>query len=194
MAKARKPSRKGLRDLDIFKNRLPKRQDVLVVLGTIVFAVFSWSIRGFFFVFPSIVMRYATVEIFAIFSYMMAFAFVESTLVFVALVLVSTILPKKWLREGFSYKGFLIVLVGSIAFIRYQTFLGGELPAAKTIFLWVGESILVLICLILLFHFIKWLQAILVSIAERFTVFAYLYIPLGFLGLIVVVLRNLFKG
>ena len=139
-------------------------------------------------------MRYAAVEIFAIFSYMMAFAFVESTLVFVALVLVSTILPKKWLREGFSYKGFLIVLVGSIAFIRYQTFLGGELPAAKTVFLLAGESILVLICLILLFHFVKWLQAILVSIAERFTVFAYLYIPLGFLGLIVVVLRNLFKG
>jgi hypothetical protein len=180
--------------LDIFKNRLPKRQDVFVVLGTIVFAVFSWSIRGFFFVFPSIVMRYAAVEIFAIFSYMMAFAFVESILVFVALVLVSTILPKKWLGEGFSYKGFLIILVGSIAFIRYQTFLGGELPAAKTIFLLAGESILVLICLILLFHFVKRLQAILISITERFTVFAYLYIPLGFLGLIVVVLRNLFKG
>jgi hypothetical protein len=180
--------------LDIFKSRLPAREDVFIVLSAVLVAVFSWSVRGFFFVYPSLVLRYAAAEVFGIFSYMMAFAFAESILILGCLILVSAILPKKWLREGFSYKGFLVVLVGSIAFIRYQTFLGGELPTAKTILLWAGTFLLVLICLILLFHFVKRLQGILVSISERFTVFAYLYIPLGFLGLIVVVLRNLFKG
>jgi hypothetical protein len=180
--------------LGIFKSRTPAREDVFIVLSTILVAVFSWSIRGFLFVYPSLVLRYAALEVFAVFSYMMAFAFVESILVLGGLVLVSAILPRKWLCDGFSYKGFLVVLVGSIAFIRYQTFLGGELPTAKTIFLWAGTFLFVLICLTLLFHFVKRLQSILVSIAERFTVFAYLYIPLGSLGLIVVILRNLFKG
>jgi hypothetical protein len=180
--------------LGIFKSRLPARDDVFIVLSAILVAVFSWSILGFLFVYPSLVLRYATLEIFAIFSYMMAFASVESILVFGCLVLVSAILPKKWLREGFSYKGFLVVLIGSIAFIQYQTFLGGELPEVKTVFLWAGSYLFVLICLILLFHFVQHLQTILVSVAERFTVFAYVYIPLGFLGLIVVILRNLFKG
>jgi hypothetical protein len=180
--------------LGIFKRRLPAREDVFIVLSAILVAVFSWSIRGFFFVYPSLVLRYDAAEVFGIFSYMMAFAFVESILVLGSLIIVSTFMPKKWFREGFSYKGFLAVLVGSIAFIRYQTFLGGELPAVKTIFLLAGESFFVLVCLILLFHFVKRLQTILVSIAERFTVFVFLYIPLGFLGLIVVILRNLFKG
>ena len=180
--------------MGIFKSRLPDRHDVFIVLSAILVAVFSWSIRGFLFVFPSIVMRYAVAEVVAIFSYMMAFAFMESLLIMGCLVFASIILPKMWFREGFSYKGFLVVLVGSIAFIRYQTFLGAELPEMKTIFLWAGELFFGLIFLILLFHFVQRLQAILVSVAERFTVFAYLYIPLGFLGLVVVIIRNLFKG
>jgi hypothetical protein len=173
---------------------LPAWEDVFIVLSAILVAVFSWSIRGFLFVFPSILMRYATTEIIAVFSYMMAFALVESFLLLVGLVFVSTILPRMWLREGFSYKGFLVVLVGSIASIQYHTFLGKELPEVNGIFLWTGIIISILVGLCLLFHYIHRLQVVLISIAERFTVFAYIYIPLGFLCLAVVIFRNLFKG
>lgn len=180
--------------MGIFKNRLPKWQDIFIVLGVIVFVVFSWSVRGFLFVFPSIVLRYATGEILAIFSYMMAFALVESLLIIGCLVLVSAALPRMWFREGFSYKGFLVVFVGSITSILYQSFLGSEFLEVKTYFLWVGVFILTVILLILLFHIIQSWHVVLVSIAERFTIFAYLYIPIGFIGLSVVIIRNLFNG
>jgi hypothetical protein len=99
-----------------------------------------------------------------------------------------------WLRKGFSYKGFLIILVGSIAAMQYQTFLGKVLPETESTLVWMGMVFSIIVGLCLLFHFVHRLQVLLVSIAERFTVFAYIYIPLGFLGLTVVILRNLFKG
>ena len=167
---------------------------MVITLGVIVFVVFSWSIRGFFFVFPSIMLRYATGEIFAIFSYMMAFALLESLLIVGGFIVLSAILPKLWLREGFSYKGFLIVLIGSLASILYQAFLGSELPEVWMYYLWAGVLMLLVTGLILLFHFVQRLQVALVSIAERFTVFAYLYVPIGFISLAVVVFRNLFSG
>jgi len=136
-------------------------------------------------------MRYALTEIIAIFSYMVAFAFVECFLVIACLLVASMILPEKWLRDGFSYKGFLIVLIGSIASILYQAFLGNELPDPELYYLWVGILAILSVGLILLFHFVNRLQIALQSIAERFTVFAYLYIPIGFLGLAVVIFRNL---
>lgn len=139
-------------------------------------------------------LRYAAGELFAIFSYMMAIALAESFLIIVSLVFVSAVLPERWFREGFSYKGFLVVLVGSIASILYQSLLGSEFLAIRTYFLWVGAVVFFLIVLNLLFHFFQSWRAVLVSIAERFTVFAYLYIPLGLLGLSVVFVRNIFNG
>jgi hypothetical protein len=192
--KARKPSKKGLKGLGIFKSRLPEWKDVFTVLSVIVFAVFSWSIRGFLFILPSIALRYAAMEIVAIFFYMMAFALLESLLIAGSLAVVSAILPKMWLREGFSYKGFLIVLISSVASILYQASLRDELPGTNIYFLWVGVPILILIVLILLFHFVHRWRVVLQSVAERFMVFAYLYIPIGVLGLVAVIFRNLLNG
>ena len=177
--------------MGIFKSCLPAWKDIFIVLSATVFAIFSWSIRGFLFILPSIGLRYAAMEIIAIFFYMMAFALLESFLTTGGLVVVSAILPRTWFREGFSYKGFLVALVGSIASIRYQAFLGFEFPETNTYLLWAGVLFLVLIGLGLLFHFIPRFQFVLMSIADRFTVFAYLYIPIGILGLAVVVFRNL---
>ena len=194
MVKALRPLRKGSKGLDIFKSRLPGWKDIFIVLSTTVFVVFSWSIRGFLFVLPSITLRYAVVEVIAIFSYMMAFALLESFLITGVLIIVSGVLPSAWFRDGFSYKGFLAVLIGSVASIQYQAFLGSELPEAQMYYLWAGILILLLVGLFLLFHFIHRFQSVLVSIAERFTVFAYLYIPIGILGLTVVIFRNLLNG
>lgn len=180
--------------MGIFKSRLPERQDIFIVLSIVVFAVFSWSIRGFLFVIPSITLRYASTEIIAIFSYMMAFSLMESLLIIVGLLLLGMILPKMWFRDGFSYKGFLVVLIGSVASIQYQAFLGSDLPDVELYYVWAGILAFLIISLFLLFHFVPRLQELLVSIAERFTVFAYLYIPMGVLGLAVIIFRNLFNG
>lgn len=177
--------------MGIFKERLPAYQDMLAVLGAAVFVVFSWSIRGFLFIFPSRVMYFRAWEVFSIFMYMMAFALVESLLVVGGLALLGMALPSKWWREGFAYKGFLVILVGTIAALLYQRSLGDDLPSKVDLLLWTAAPLLLLLGLLALLRFFPRLSVFLASLAERFTVFAYLYLPLGLLGLLVVLLRNL---
>jgi|YNPBryBLVA2012_1023415.scaffolds.fasta_scaffold02103_6 hypothetical protein len=164
---------------------------MLAVLGAAMFVVFSWSIRGFLFVFPSRVMYFRAWEVFSIFMYMMAFALAESLLVMGGLTLLSAVLPAGWLRQGFAYKGLLILLVGTAAAIGYQRALGDDLPPKETLLLWMAAPLFLLLGLLALPHFFPRLGLFLTSLAERFTVFAYLYLPLGFLGLLVVLLRNI---
>ena len=167
---------------------------MFIVLSVTVFTVFSWSIRGFLYVLPSILLRYAVMEILAIFFYMMAFALLESLLITGSLIVASAILPGTWFREDFSNKGFLIILVGSTTSVLYQSSLGIELPDKGGYLLWLVIPLLIMVGLSLLAHFVRRLQVVLQSIAERFTVFVYLYIPIGVLGLVVVIFRNLHKG
>ncbi len=164
---------------------------MLAVLGAAMFVVFSWSIRGFLFVFPSRVMYFRAWEVFSIFMYMMAFALAESLLVMGGLTALSMALPAGWLRQGFAYKGLLILLVGTAAAIGYQRALGDELPPKETLLLWMAAPFFLLLGLLALPHFFPRLGVFLASLAERFTVFAYLYLPVGLLGLLVVLFRNL---
>lgn len=60
---------------------------------------------------------------------MMAFAFLESLLVTGVLVMLSAILPPKWLRDGFVFKGFILIGMATIAAIILQRTLQGELPS-----------------------------------------------------------------
>jgi hypothetical protein len=136
-------------------------------------------------------MYYGVLEIASIFLYVMAFALLESAVITGGLAGLSMILPGKWLREGLAYKGLLAVLVGSSASIMYQAVLGEALPSRESYLYWIGAPLIVLAGLILLCHKLPRLGQILSTIAERFTVFAYLYLPLGILGLIVVLARNI---
>jgi len=183
--------RKGSKDLGIFKDRLPARQDVITVLSVVVFVVFSWSIRGFLFIFPSRVMYLGAWDILSVFMYMMAFALVESLLILAVLVAVSAVLPKKWLRQGFPYKGLLVTIVGAAAAVWYQGNLGNTLPPGGTLLSWGAVLAILLLSLIIISHSFSRLGQVLTALAERFTIFNYVYLPLGFLGVLVVLLRNI---
>lgn len=142
--------------------------------------------------FPSRVMYYGLWEVFSIFMYMMAFALVESLLVVSGLALLGAILPAPWLRQGFSSKGLLVILVGTAAAIWYQARLGNDLPPKETLAIWAGGVIAILAGLIILSNVFPRLGRFLTAFAERFTVFSYLYLPLGLLGALVVLFRNIF--
>jgi hypothetical protein len=88
-------------------NRFPKREDILPVFGGIVFVVFSWSIRGFLYIFPSLILRHSVSETLSVLCYMLAFSLFESLLLMGGGLLISMVLPRKWLVEGFAYKGFI---------------------------------------------------------------------------------------
>lgn len=137
----------------------------------------------------------------AVFFYMMAFALLECVLVTGFLVIVSMILPSGWLRQGFAYKGFLVILVTAIGMIEYQNyytidFVGNMMHNSysflQPILIGLLISIAALGGLLVLFGRVERLQKLLVALVERFKIFNYVYLPLGLLGFVVVLVRNLF--
>jgi hypothetical protein len=161
----------------------------------VVFLIYSWAIRGFLYQLSSLRLYHTLGEIFAVFSYLMAFALLETLVTIGILIFIGFILPGNWIREGFAYKGFITTLVTGIAMIllnNYLFSLNHAMPPKNVIYLSTGITFILLISLILLFQNIPTLQKVLLAIQERMQIFIYFYIPLGILGLTVVVLRNLF--
>ena len=186
-----KPKQSNLTRIDV---HFPKWQEVLYVFGVVVFLVYSWAVRGFFYQLSSLRLYHTIGEILAVFSYVMAFALLESILVISGLVFLGIVLPQKWLRDGFAYKGFVVALVMGVAMIGlhyYMFSLRYAMPPLGILFSGFGAAIILLVVLILISQNNARLQSFLLSMAERVQIFLYLYIPLGLVGLAVVFLRNL---
>jgi hypothetical protein len=176
--------------LAIFRKRLPTWGEISVVFGVVVFFVHSWSVRGFLFQVPSFLLHYRLGQILAVFAYMMAFALLESLAITGLLVLASLVLPVKWFRQGFEYKGFLAVLVAAIASVLYQSYLKNDMLPKTFYYQWGALTLLVWVLLVFLFHYLPRLQKISLGLEERLSVMAYLYVPLGIIGIFTVIVRN----
>jgi hypothetical protein len=193
-SKPEKTSPTGKQAMTTFRERLPQRGEFLYVFGGVVFFVFSWAIRGFLYQLSSLLLYHTVGEILAVFSYLMAFALVESLIVMSGLLMVSFLLPARWFREGFVYKGFIAVLVTRLAMILLNSYLfslNHAMPPMSVIYLSAGMTLVFLLALIWVFQSAPRLQRVLLELQERMQIFIYLYLPLGFIGLVVIVLRNL---
>lgn len=179
--------------MGIFSRRLPARSEIVLVFGVAVFAIHSWSVREFLYKAPAFLLYYSVWEIFSVFSYMMAFALLESALLTLLLVVPAVVLPSRLLRDGFGYKGFLAILVASVLSIWFQGALSNQYPPRSLLLTGGGVALGAFLLLVLLFHFIPFLQKAALAIADRLGIMAYLYVPLGLIGFLVVILRNLFS-
>ena len=117
--------------MSFIQRRLPRVEEILDVLGVSVFVLFSWSLRGFLYNLPSFLHSLSVGAILGILCYMMAFALLESLLLVCCLLLISIVLPGKWYRDGFAYKGFLTILVISITSIQIQSILSADWPSKE---------------------------------------------------------------
>lgn len=178
-------------------DRFPHRQDIAYVFSGVVFIVYAWAIRGFFFQFSSLRLYHNLGDILAVFCYLMAFALLESLLIFGILLLIGFLLPQRWFKEGFAVKGFLAILVASSLMIKLQSYLYSQqtndyqMPSSTTISGGAVVGFFLLLLLILLVQKVTWVRNLLLAFEERLQVFLYVFIPLGILGFIVVFLRNI---
>jgi len=180
--------------LRFIRKRLPERSDFLAVLGVVVFVVFGWSVRGFLHEVPSFINYFRVGQILAIFAYMMGFALLESLLATFGLGLLSVLLPTAWFRNGFVYKGFVTIVVGGIAMLWLENTVmswSNRFPPLDLLLTFVGITLGAWMILLVMSHYLKPLQKALIYIADRIGVMVYLYVPLGVLGLVVVLTRNL---
>ena len=178
--------------MNILARRLPIKQDILYVLSGVLFVVYAWAIHSFLFQLSSWLLNYQLGEILGILSYTLALALLESLLLLGLLLLIALLLPSRWFKDGFAYKGFLATLVAAAGMFLLRNYLleDGNL-ARNAFYLILGIGIGLSFLLGFLFQHVTALQRFLLAIEERLQVFNYLFLPAGILGLVVVFLRNL---
>lgn len=175
-----------------FKRRLLSRTEIVATLGVVVFFVYTWSMRGFLYKFPSLMLYLSAGEILAIFFYMMAFALLESLFVTAGLVVLGFLLPENFLRQDFSRKSFIVVFVGAAMMIFFQATMRNETTGFPLLFKGIGMFLVALMLLIPLIHRLASFQRVVDYIVDGLGVFVFFYVPLGIVSMLIVVIRNLF--
>ena len=177
--------------MNLIRNRLPSRSEIIAVFSVAVFACHSWTMLGFFNKLSSFLLYFTIGEILSIFAYMMSVALLESIAVTILLVLLSVILPPSWLREGFAYKGFVIIAIVTAASILFQKFLPDDYPSTLMLAVSAIVPIVLIVVLIAISQAFPRLRSLLLDIQDRISIILYIYVPIGILSLIVVFIRNL---
>jgi hypothetical protein len=177
--------------LELIRDRLPNRSEMLAVLGVAVFVCYSWTLLGFLNKFSSFILYFTLGEIADIFAFMMAFALLESVAVTGVLALLSILLPSGWLRDGFAFKGFVILVIATATSILFQKTLGDDFPSTFVLILFSLLPLALSVALITLVRSMPKVRRLITNIQDRILIMLFVYIPIGLLSLVVVLYRNL---
>jgi hypothetical protein len=124
----------------------------------------------------------------SVLAYLLAFALLESLFIMILIVGLACLMPGQWLRDGFGYKGFVTVLVATVAAIYIKETMTNQ-PTIRFFVTIFSLSFMVWIALLLVMHFQRSLQRFILEIADRFLIFLYVFIPLGLLSVLIVMFR-----
>ena len=177
--------------------RLPAIQQIWPVFSIIIFIDYTWVLYRFFFQVPSWLYYMKAGNLLVLFAYALSFSLIESFLVLLLVLLLCMIFPARYFKEKFIPQGsFQVLIITVLAYALRQ-----RIEEFSKMEAWILIAIPVVAFLILTLSVIilskiferfwripKWVS----SLAERMTIFLYLYPPLGVLGLLVVVVRNIF--
>lgn len=155
------------------------------------FVCFSWSLFNFFNKLSSFLLYFTPGEIAAVFAYMMAFALLESLAVTGILVLAGALLPQRWLRDGFGYKGFVLLLIAAADAILLQKLLDTAFPSPWTLLLVTLVPLALSVIVLAILQSRPGVQNLLVQVQDRFLVVLFLYLPIGVISILAVTVRNL---
>jgi hypothetical protein len=171
------------RMIELIKRISPDRSQLIPVFAWISFLLFSWTLYGFLYRLSSWLLYLSFVDILSILSYSVVFAFFESVIVLLFLILLSLVLPAHWYRWRFQAQSFVNIF---ILFFVVRI----SIKSTNQILLNLLMLIAFPIINILIIRLEK-LNKVIERIEDRFVVFLYVYIPLSGIGLVVVLLRNI---
>jgi hypothetical protein len=168
------------------------RRDIILVLASCAFPIYGWSFLWFFQKMPSWLQFLGFWDNVSVFSYIQAFALLESVLVLLLLIVLGLLLPAPFYRDKFAAQGSVTVFVASCWAVVFQN-LRGEVRGwslGEGLF-WFALSLLTIGVSCVMIYRLERLERVVGAFAERLTVLLYLYVPLGLVGLIIVVARNI---
>jgi hypothetical protein len=177
--------------LDSIQNRFPRQSDLLAVFGIVVFVCYSWALLGFLNKLSSFLLYFTLGEIGNILAFMMAFTLFESLVVTASLILLSAILPRNWLREGFAFKGFIIVIIATATSILFQKLLDSNFPHPLVLLMFILVPVGLAVAVITKVRSMPKAYNLINNIQDRILIMLFVYVPLGVLSLVFVLYKNL---
>lgn len=169
------------------------------VLATLMFVIYGYAIYRLFWYVPSWLTYLPVGDILSIVAYMTTMALVESLFLLVLLLLVSFLIPGRYFTDRFIVQGSVVVWMMTIwglaihedlnryiSELNYREF---AISMFASLMLFVISIILVSQFFIFRFH---WLEKVIRVVADRMTIFLYVYLPLSMIGLVTILIRNIF--
>jgi len=177
--------------LAIFRDRLPSNRDISLLFASCVFPVHVWSIFNVLREVPAWILRLSSWEFIGIIAYTLAFALLESVIILLTLIFLGTILPARFLRDRFvAQSSMLVLLTSGWAIVAHYNDEVIRLWGIKEFLFWSLPYLTSLALAYVLIHRYERLGKYIRSLAERLTVLSFTFASIDFLGVIVVILRN----
>jgi hypothetical protein len=186
--------------MSALKKRLPSKAEIIPVYATILFPIYSWTIYRLLWNLPSWQKDIFSIrEMLVLCAYGLAFALVESLSVLGFILLLSVILPAKYLKDKFVAQGsaalwvFFILTIAAQYGIASVVFLNWSIKqfVIASAFILILSLLLLTIGPYFLIHHSKKMEVFFTSLADRMMIFLFLYLPLGIMSLMLVILRNI---
>ncbi len=179
-------STKGQTALAASKGRLPTRGELIPVAAVCLTAIHGWSVVATLVQLPSWSLYLNAWEMASAFAYGQLVAFVESALLLCLLVILAAALPA-FFRPEFVAQSTLLVaaIILWTAFVHPPSSLA---PRAYPFLLPIAGALTAVSRP--LFRLSPALHRVTVEIAERSTVFLYIYLPIVAISLLIVLARN----
>ncbi len=167
---------------------MPSRPQVAQVFAVIVLMVYSWTIVLFFYKVPSWLYFLNAGEITTVLAYSLATNLAESLAVLCGPVALSLVLPRPWFHDVFVARGGTLAVSG-LAYMMYvaSQFTSKEGYPSLTLKPWSIAAVLVLIvALVYLAGRSHLFRRVVEIVADRATIFLYVYLPLSLIALLIV--------
>jgi hypothetical protein len=171
--------------------RVPDWKQIVAVYAVIVLMIYSWTILWFYWKLPSWLHFLNAGEILTVGAYALATNLLESATVLCALVVASLILPRRWLSDSFVARGTALAVsgVGYMMYIDYQFKTKDDYPDLVLKPWSLAVALVAVLLIAVLSGRIAIVRKALELIADRATIFVYIFIPLSILALLAVVVR-----
>jgi hypothetical protein len=180
--------------LEAIKKRLASREDLLRLFAVCVFPVHVWAYVTFFYELPSLLLRNNLSDIIGVLSYILAFAFIESVLLFIAILLMAIVLPSQWIGDRLVAVGIIIVFAAVLCAIpihRFQFFRVFNISYSVWIFLWTLLALIIIVLVIRVIQRNKSLEDRVTDLGERITILSILFLLIDVLVIIRLIVRLL---
>jgi len=173
------------------RNCFPSMRELMPVYAVALSILNFWMVDRFFWKFPSWIYFLKTSDLLATLAYAFATTFAESLVVILGLAIAAAVMPRAWFRDAFVARGAALVLLGlgyvMIFALQFQS--KSDYPTAM-----VKMTPWVLTGIAAIAYFVGRVPVtrhLLESLADRFIILLYIFLPLSIIGIVTMILRNM---